>query len=76
LQKLKKLLEFLMGISINSFYSSMPPKSPEGGLIGRVISIIKPTPYKSPFGIRPAQLEGRKAVRGQTRKGCLPEEAR
>jgi hypothetical protein len=28
----------------------MPPKSPEGGLIGRVISIISPTPYKSPFG--------------------------
>jgi hypothetical protein len=28
----------------------LPPKSPEGGLIGRDISIIKPTLYKSPFG--------------------------
>jgi hypothetical protein len=28
----------------------MPPKSPEGGLIGKVISIIKLTLYKSPFG--------------------------
>jgi hypothetical protein len=37
----------------------MPPKSPEGGLIGKFISIIKPTPYKSPFG----------GFRGQTRKG-------
>jgi hypothetical protein len=35
----------------------MPPKSPEGGLVGRVI-FIKPTPYKSPFG----------GFRGQTRK--------
>jgi hypothetical protein len=37
----------------------MPPKSPEGGLIGRIISIIMPTPCKSPFG----------GFRGQTKKG-------
>jgi hypothetical protein len=43
---------------INSFYPLMPPKSPEGGLIGRIISIIKPTLCKSPFG----------GFRGQTRK--------
>jgi hypothetical protein len=36
----------------------MPPKSPEGGLIGRIVSIIKLTPCKSPFG----------GFRGQTRK--------
>jgi hypothetical protein len=36
----------------------MPPKAPEGGLIGRDISIIKTTPYKSPFG----------GFRGQTKK--------
>jgi hypothetical protein len=28
----------------------MPPKSPERGLIGRMIFIIKPSPFKSPFG--------------------------
>jgi hypothetical protein len=37
----------------------MPPKSPEGGLIGRIISIIKSRLFKSPFG----------GFRGQTRKG-------
>jgi hypothetical protein len=37
----------------------MPPQSPEGGLRGKIISILKPTPYKSPFG----------GLRGQTRKG-------
>jgi hypothetical protein len=37
----------------------MPPKSPEGGLIGRIISIIKPIHYKSPFG----------GFKGQTKKG-------
>jgi hypothetical protein len=37
----------------------MPPKSPEGGLVGRVISIIIPPLYKSPFG----------GFRGQTRNG-------
>jgi hypothetical protein len=36
----------------------MPPKSPEAGLIGRIISKIKPTLYKSPFG----------GFRGHTRK--------
>jgi hypothetical protein len=36
----------------------MPPKSPKGGLIGRIIPIIKPTPCKSPFG----------GFRGQTKK--------
>jgi hypothetical protein len=36
----------------------VPPKSPRGGLIGKFTSIIKPTPYKSPFG----------GFRGQTRK--------
>ena len=48
-----------MGTSNNSFYPSLPPKSPEGGLIGRIISIIKSTLYKSPFG----------GFRGQTKKG-------
>jgi hypothetical protein len=37
----------------------MPPKSPEGGLIGGMIFIIKPSPCKSPFG----------GFRGQTKKG-------
>jgi hypothetical protein len=48
----------LRGTSINSLCPSMPPKSPEGGLIGRIVFIIKPTPYKSPFG----------GFRGQSRK--------
>jgi hypothetical protein len=40
----------LKGVSINSFFSVTPPKSPEGGLIGKSENITKSIPYQSPFG--------------------------
>jgi hypothetical protein len=49
----------LKGPSINSFFSATPPKSPEGGLIGKSDYMTKSTPYKSPFG----GFRGRTAIR-------------
>jgi hypothetical protein len=46
-------------VRLNRAPLKIPPK---GGYSGWI-----EFQYKSPFGIRPAQLEGRKAVRGRTR---------